>query len=153
MKRSLLLIVLFCSSMPFLLAQTRTHQTGTIVRMRMADCVCPHHRLMAALSGEGKLAMGGLCPQYVLVTDKVVYTIIGKETDQLLPLAENTRFRLFHNEMLIRIDDADRESRFYVLEMTLRPEWERQQLRAKEEEAGGPPRRRLDSASATESHP
>lgn len=153
MRRSLLLIVLFCCSVPFVLAQTRAHQAGTIVRMRMADCVCPHHRLMAALSGGGKLAMGGLCPQYVLVTDKVVYTIIGKETDQLLPLAETTRFRLFHNEMLIRIDDANRESRFYVLEMTLRKEWERRQLRAEEEEAGGALRPRLDTASTTESHP
>ncbi|SRR6266536_5594925 len=153
MKHLLLLTVLFCISLPFLLAQTRTHQAGTIVRMRMAECVCPHHRLMAALSGEGKLATAGLCPQYVLVTDKVVYTIIGKETDELLPLADITRFRLQHNEMLIRIDDANRESRFYVLEMTLRQEWERQQLRAKEEEAGSPPRCRLDAASTMESHP
>ena len=136
MKRWLLLIVLFCSSMPLLLAQTRTHQPGTIVRMRMADCIGPQHRLMAALSGEGKVATGELCPEYVLVTDKVVYTIIGKDTDQLLLLAEITRFRIQHNEMMIRIDDANRESRFHVQEMTLRPEWERQQRRAEEEEAG-----------------
>jgi hypothetical protein len=153
MKRWLLLTVLFCGSLPFLLAQNRTHQPGTIVRMRMADCIGPQHRLMAALSGEGKVATGELCPEYVLVTDKVVYTIIGKETDQLLPLAEITRFRLQHNEMLIRIDDANRESRFHVLEMTLRPEWERKQLRAEEEEAAGPSRRRLDAAIVTDGHP
>ena len=134
MKRWLLLAVLFCSSLPFLLAQTRTHQQGTVVRMRMADCI-PQHRLMAALSGGRKVPTGELCPEYVLVTDKVVYTIIGKDTDQLLLLAEITRFRIQHNEMLIRIDDANRESRFHVQEMTLRPEWERQQRRAEEEEA------------------
>jgi len=120
--------------------------------MRMADCI-PQHRLMAALSGGVRVPTGELCPEYVLVTDKVIYTIIGKETDQLLPLAESTRFRLLHNEMLIRIDDANRESRFHVLEMTLRPEWERKRQRAEEEEAGGPPRHRLDAASTTESHP
>ena len=135
MKRWLLLAVLSCSSLPLLLAQTRTHQQGTIVRMRMVDCISPQHRLMAALSGGRKVPTGELCPEYVLVTDKVVYTIIGKETDQLLPLTEITRFRLQHNEMLIRIDDANRESRFRVREMTLRPEWERQQRRAEEEEA------------------
>jgi hypothetical protein len=152
MKRWLLLAVLFCSSLPFLLAQTRTHQQGTVVRMRMADCI-PQHRLMAALSGGVRVPTGERCPEYVLVTDKVVYTIIGKESDQLLPLAESTRFRLQHNEILIRIDDANRESRFHVREMTLRPEWERKQLRAEEEEAGGPPRHRLDAAIMTEGHP
>ncbi|MGB9071256.1 MAG: hypothetical protein WCC22_01175 [Terriglobales bacterium] len=134
MKRWLMLAVLFCSSLPFLLAQTRTHQQGTVVRMRMAECI-PQHRLMAALSGGRKVPTGELCPEYVLVTDKVVYTIIGKDTNQLLLLAEITRFRIQHNEMLIRIDDANRESRFHVQEMTLRPEWERQQRRAEEEEA------------------
>jgi hypothetical protein len=153
MKRWLLMTVLFCSSVPFLLSQTRAHQQGTVVRMRMADCTGLQHRWMAALSGTGKVPSGELCPEYVLVTDKVVYTITGKETDQLLPLAEITRFRFQNNELLIRIDDANRESRFHVLEMTLRPEWERQQLRVEEEEAGGPPRRRLDAAIMTDGHP
>jgi hypothetical protein len=139
--------------MPFLVAQTRTHQTGTIVRIRMVDCIASQHRWMAALSGSERVPTGDLCPEYVLAADKVVYVIIGKETDQLLPLAESTPFHLQHNEMLIRIDDANRESRFHVLEMTLRPEWERQQLRAEQEEADGPPRRRLDAAIMMEGHP
>lgn len=152
MKRSLLLAVLFCSSLPFLMAQNRTHQQGTVVRMRMANCIGPQHRLMAALSGEGRAPTGELCPEYVLVTDKVVYTIIGKESDQLVPLAEITRFRFQNNEMLIRIDDANRESRFRVREMTLRPEWERKQRLAEEEEAGGPPRR-LDAGIMMDGRP
>jgi hypothetical protein len=146
MKRSLLPVILLCTSLPFLAAQTSTHQQGTVVRMHMADCIGPQHRLMAALSGSGRVQTGELCPEYVLVADKIVYTIIGKENDQLLPLAEITRFHFQNNEMLIRIDDANRESHFRVLEMTLRPEWERKQQRAEEQEAAGLPRRPLDAA-------
>jgi hypothetical protein len=153
MKRPWLLAVLFCSSVPLLLAQARILQAGTIIRMRMSDCMASQHRWRVALSGSGRLLTGEICPEYVLVTDKVVYTIVGKESDQLLPLAETTRFRLQHNEMLIRIDDANRESRFRVLEMTLRREWEHQQVRAEEEESGGLPRRGVDAAIMTEGHP
>ena len=47
----------------------------------------------------------------------------------LIPLAEVTRFRLQKNEMLIRIDDAPKESRFHIKAMLLRPEWDRAQQR------------------------
>ena len=47
--------------------------------------------------------------------------------DQLIPLAETTRFRMQKNEMLIRIDDASKESHFHIKAMVLRPEWDRSQ--------------------------
>jgi hypothetical protein len=68
-----------------------------------------------------------MCPEYVLVGDKVVYVISGKTSDQLIPLAETTRFRLQKNELLIRIDDASKESHFHIKAMVLRPEWDRNQ--------------------------
>ena len=70
---------------------------------------------------------GALCPEYVLVAAKVVYVISGKTSEALIPLAEVTRFRLQKNEMLIRIDDAPKESRFHIKAMLLRPEWDRAQ--------------------------
>ena len=60
--------------------------------------------------------------------DKVVYVISGKSSEQLIPLAEVTRFRLQKNEMLIRIDDASKESHFHIKAMVLRPEWDRNQM-------------------------
>ena len=125
MKRTLFCILLF--AFPVLLtAQTHSRQQGTIIRMRMTDCVAPQHAFMAQMSG-GARTEPGLCPEYVLVADSVVYVISGKASDQLIPLAEITRFRFQKNEMLIRIDDASKESHFHIKAMVLRPEWERDQ--------------------------
>ena len=127
MKRCLQLIVLLCALPISLAAENRSQEEGTIIRMRMTDCVSPHHAFMNAMSGVGQVATGELCPEYVLVTDKVVYVIIGKGSDHLVPLAETTRFHFQNNEVLIRVDDARRESRFHVKEMALRLEWDRNQ--------------------------
>jgi hypothetical protein len=77
------------------------------------------------------------------VADKVVYVINGKSSDQLIPLAEVTRFRLQKNEMLIRVDDASKESHFRIKAMLLRPEWDRNQM-LEEAEATTMATRRLD---------
>jgi hypothetical protein len=69
--------------------------------------------------------------------------INGKSSDQLIPLAEITRFRLQKNEMLIRIDDASKESHFRIKAMLLRPEWDRNQM-LEEAEASTMATRRLD---------
>jgi hypothetical protein len=148
MKRTL--FCMFLLAFPVLLsAQNRTHQQGTIIRMRLTDCVGPQHGFMAAMSGGGNGEPGAPCPEYVLVADKVVYVISGKSSDQLLPLAEVTRFRLQKNEMLIRIDDAPKESHFHIKAMALRPEWERNQM-LEEAEANAVISHHLDTASMRE---
>jgi len=144
MKRILLGCILLAS--PALLpAQTHNHQQGTIIRMRVTDCLGPQHGFISVMSGADK-AERELCPEYVLVTDAVVYVISGRTADQLLPLAEVTRFRLQKNEMLIRVDDAPKESHFHIKAMALRPEWERMQMLA-EAEAQDAASHRLDPVS------
>lgn len=119
-----------------LVAQSNTRQQGTIVRMRMTDCPQPQHSFMASISGAAPAELGLQCPEYVLVSDKVVYVISGKNSEELLPLAETSRFRLEKNEMLIRIDDARKESHFRIQAMMMRQEWERtQKLQEAEEKA------------------
>lgn len=145
MKRALCCIVLLAFPV-FLSAQTHTRQQGTIVRMRMTDCLGPQHGFMAAMSGGGKMEPAALCPEYVLVADKVVYVISGKSSEQLIPLAEATQFRLQKNEMLIRIDGAQKESHFRIKAMVLRPEWDRNQM-LEEAEASAMISRHLDAAS------
>lgn len=125
MKRTLFCI--FALAFPACLAAQTTHQQGTIVRMRMNDCLGPQHAFMAVMAGGGKAEAAELCPEYVLVGDKVVFVISGKSSEQLMPLAETTSFRLQKNEMLIRIEDAPKESHFHIKAMVLRPEWERNQ--------------------------
>lgn len=127
MKHTLIsiLLVIFPG---LLLAQNRTHQQGTIIRMRMTDCVEPQHMFMANMSGAPKADTGVQCPEYVLVADTIVYVIVGKTSDQLIPLAETTRFHFRKNEMLIRVDDAPKEARFHIKAMMMRPEWERTEM-------------------------
>jgi hypothetical protein len=149
MKRTVWLTLLLAGLTVSAMAQTRAHQEGTIVRMRMAECIGAQHGWMAAMSGAGRVQTGELCPEYVLVTDKVVYLIVGKSSDQLVPLAEYTKYRLQKNELLIRIDDARQESRFQIKEMVLRAEWDRAQRRAEEQEAAQSPHQHLDPALLT----
>jgi len=98
------------------------------------------------MSGGGKVEPAELCPEYVLVADKVVYVISGKNSEPLMPLAEITPFRLQKNEMLIRIDDAPKESHFHIKAMVLRPEWERNQM-LEEAEANAMISQHLDPAA------
>lgn len=144
-KRTLFCILLFAFP-ALLVAQTHSLQQGTIIRMSMTDCVGPQHGFMAQMSGGGRVEPGLLCPEYVLVADTVVYVISGKASDQLLPLAETTRFRFQKNEMLIRLDDASRESHFHIKAMVLRPEWERNQM-LEEAEANAMISQHLDPAA------
>lgn len=127
MKRTLFCILVLTFPI-FLFAESHSREEGTIVRMRMTDCIGPQHAFMAVMSGGAKVDTGEQCPEYVLVSDRVVYVISGKTSDQLIPLAEGTRFRLQKNEMLIRIDDSAKESRFRIKAMVLRPEWDRNQM-------------------------
>jgi hypothetical protein len=44
-----------------------------------------------------------------------------------MPLAEIIQFRLYKNELLVRVDDEKRECHFSIKEMELRSDWERDQ--------------------------
>ena len=151
MKRLLLLVVSLCALSALLAAENRSREQGTIVRMRMGDCVAAQHPFMNALSGSNRGPSGDACPEYVLVTDKVVYVIVGKTSDQLVPLAETTRFHFQNNEVLIRLDDARRESRFHVKEMVLRQTWDRNQQI--EEAQAAAAHHRADESSLADAQP
>ncbi len=144
MKRTLICILVLAFP-GYLAAQSHSHEEGTIVRMRMTDCMGPQHGFISVMSGDRTVEAGMQCPEYVLVGERVVYVISGRTSDQLIPLAEVTRFRIQKNELLIRIDDASKESRFHIKAMVLRPEWDRNQMLA-EEEANATVAHRLDPA-------
>jgi len=101
------------------------YQHGTVVRMRMGDCMLMHRGFMNQFGPPQAAAVEESCPEYTLVTDKVVYLIVGKSSNQLVPLAEVIDFRLQNKELAVRVDDARKESKFAIKEMTLRSEWER----------------------------
>ena len=100
------------------------YQHGTVVRMRMGDCMLMHRGFMNQFGPPQAAMVEEGCPEYTLVTDKVVFLIVGKSSNQLVPLAEVIDFRIQNKELAVRVDDARKESKFAIKEMTLRSEWE-----------------------------
>lgn len=104
------------------------YQHGTVVRMHMGACMPEHHAFMMAMSGGASPQNAPVaCPEYTLVSDKVVYVIVGRSSDQLVPLADEIDFRLQNAGLAVRVDDAKRESKFGIKEMILRSDWETMQ--------------------------
>jgi hypothetical protein len=105
-------------------ARAGVYQHGTVVRMRMGECMAERHGFMLAMSGAGPQNAPEDCPEYTLVSDKVVYVIVGRSSNQLVPLADQIDFRLQNTEVAVRVDDAKRESKFAIREMILRSQWD-----------------------------
>jgi hypothetical protein len=100
------------------------YQQGTVVRMHMGDCQIMHRGFMNQFGPPQAVASEDSCPEYTLLTEKIAYVIVGKSSNQLVPLAEVIDFRLEKNELAVRVDDARKESKFSIKEMTLRSEWD-----------------------------
>ncbi|MGO9087855.1 MAG: hypothetical protein ACLP6G_16270 [Terriglobales bacterium] len=100
------------------------YQHGTVVRMRMGECTLSHRGFMVAFGGPAGQMPEETCPEYTLVSDKVVYVIVGRSSNQLIPLADVIDFRLHNNELAVRVDDAKHEAKFSIREMALRSEWD-----------------------------
>jgi len=126
MKKLTLWVTMACCALPSAQAEhVGIYQHGTVVRMRMGDCLLAHHAFMAAMGGGTPVQMlPDACPEYTLVSDKVVYVIVGKSSTQLIPLADEIDFRLHRNELAVRVDDARHESKFSIKEMILRSQWD-----------------------------
>jgi hypothetical protein len=114
-------------------AQFGVYQHGTVVRMRTVDCIFSHHGFVATLGGPATPTDAGACPEYTLISDKVVFVIVGKSSNQIIPLADEIDFRFHHNELAVRVDDQRHENKFSIKEMILRSEWDRAQKRLEDQ--------------------
>jgi len=123
MKSSLCLILILCALPMAYAERLGIYQHGTVVKMRMGDCPSTHHGFMVAMGGPAQTAADD-CPEYTLVSDKVVFVIVGKFSSQLIPLADEIDFRFHNNELAVRVDDGGHESKFNIKEMILRSEWD-----------------------------
>jgi hypothetical protein len=127
MKRSLLffyLCVFLCSTAALLQAQAHWSFKGTVVKMRMTECTVKS--FMAAMSGTATQPASS-CPEYTVVSDKVVYVVRGHHAEDFIPLAENMDFLVRKNELILFSDDEKTKSHFVIQQMTLRADWEREQ--------------------------
>ena len=124
-----------------------TYQQGTVVRMHMGDCQVMHRGFMNQFGPPQAAAVEDGCPEYTLVTDKVVFVIVGKSSSQLVPLAEVIDFRFKNKELAVRVDDARKESKFGIKEMMLRSQWDLLQKHI-EQELSDPARQPVDTSLA-----
>lgn len=143
MKRILFVALLFCS-LGSVASPLGIYQHGTVIRMRMGDCTLTHHGFITNFGApQGQVAES--CPEYTLLSDKVVFVIVGKSSNQIVPLADVIDFRVGKNEIAVRIDDGRHESKFSIKEMVLRTQWEMLQKHI-EERLNDQKRDAMDSA-------
>ena len=100
------------------------YQHGTVVRMEMGDCSLSPSGFAATFGGPATHIAAEVCPEYTLISDKVVFVIVGRSAGALVPLADVIDFRLHNKEMAVRIDDAKHEVKFNIKVMILRSEWD-----------------------------
>jgi len=103
------------------------YQHGVVVRMRMGECIGVPHGFMATMGGPPVQLGAESCPEYTLVSDTVVYIIVGNSSNAFIPLADVIDFRSHKGEVAVRINDARKETKFCIKEMILRSEWDRMQ--------------------------
>ena len=139
MKRTLspvlLAALLFCAVSSFA-APLGIYQHGTVIRMRMGDCTLTHRGFITNFGPPQAQVAGETCPEYTLLSEKVVFVIVGKTSDQMVPLAETIDFRINKNEIVVRVDDARHESKFAIKEMVLRAQWDLVQKHMEEQMTG-----------------
>jgi hypothetical protein len=127
MKRIALLFLCVSSAAGLLQAQGRWSFKGTVTKMRMTDCTV-QHGFISAMSGTQAQTVT-TCPEYTVMNDKVVYVVVGRHTEEFIPLAENMEFLIRKNELVIFSDDEKTKSRFVIQQMMLRADWDREQAR------------------------
>lgn len=127
MKRIVLLFIFGIGAAAGLQAQANWSFKGTVIKMRITDCIASRG-FMAAMSG-GAVATGATCPEYTVMSDKVVYVVVGRRSEEFIPLAEDKDFVIRNNQLVIFSDDEKTKSRFAIQQMTLRADWDREEQR------------------------
>lgn len=130
--KHLLWLILACCTVSAQAEHLGVYQHGTVVRMRTGDCAVVHHGFMLAMGGP-QPAVEETCPEYTLISEKVVFVIVGKSSNDIIPLADEINFRFHNHELAIRLDDAAHESKFTIKEMLLRSQWDIVQRHIQEE--------------------
>lgn len=126
MSRNLFLFVFLLGASTLLQAQGRWSFRGTVVKMRMGECAA--QRGFMTMSG-GAGPTGLTCPEFTVMSEKVVYVVVGRRAEDFIPLAENMDFLIRKNELVFFSDDEKTKSHFTIQQMTMRADWEREEAR------------------------
>ena len=108
----------------------KAYQTGELLEMNTVQCRAAEKGSDSAdqvlyQNAETNDKQQGLCQEYVLTTERVVYridSIDGKNT-LLLPVGQRAQFRIQKNKMLVRVADlSNKELEYEVVSITPRTE-------------------------------
>jgi hypothetical protein len=108
------------------IGQVRTFR-GTVVRMKISEC-SRQHTFVSAMSGTN-IVTTETCPEYTVMTEKVVYVLVGRKSEEFIPLAEDIILHVRKNDFVVISEDERTQSHFAVKQMTLRQDWERDEQR------------------------
>src|SRR6266566_5108783 len=117
---------LFAIVLVAVLAQAREprhYQSGKLVKMESVKCGTDEKNgksLAGEMIGTDSAHMKThelLCQQYVLETEKVMYTIRPRDEKHpvLLPIGEKAQFRMDKDKIVLRVEDLDDKERDYVV--------------------------------------
>ena len=124
MKRALFIAILLAATT--MAAQVRSFR-GTVTRMQMTVCM-QQHGFVASMAG-GQPATESTCPEYTIMSDKVVYVVVARRVEEFIPLAEQVTFLTRKNELIALADDEKHETKLVVRQMILRADWDREEAR------------------------
>ena len=103
--------------------EPRHYQSGKLMKMESVYCGTDQKNgksLTGELIGTDSAHMKTrdlLCQQYILQTDKLIYSIRPRDEKHpaLLPVGEKAQFRIEKDKMLLRVEDMDDKEREYVV--------------------------------------
>lgn len=103
--------------------EPRHYQSGKLLKMESVKCGTDEKNgksLAGEVIGTDSSHMKTqelLCQEYVLQTDRLVYTVRPKDEKHpaLLPVGEKAQFRIAKDKMLLRVEDMDDKEREYIV--------------------------------------
>jgi hypothetical protein len=122
MRFKRLLVIALLSTVAYA-KEPKHYQSGRLMKMESVKCGTDEKNgksFAGEMIGTDSSHMKTrelLCQQYVLETDKLVYTVQSKDDKHpaLLPVGETAQFRLEKDKMLLRVEDMDNKEREYVV--------------------------------------
>ena len=120
--RSILVTAILFTSLCYA-KEPKHYQSGRLMKMESVKCGTDEKNgksLAGEMIGTDSSHMKTrelLCQQYILETDKLVYTVQPKDDKHpaLLPVGETAQFRLEKDKMLLRVEDMDNKEREYIV--------------------------------------
>ena len=122
MKRIPLLFIFALCAAATLCAEDHASFTGRVVRMETSNCVLGGFKAKMA----ARPVSATRCPEYTVVTPNAVFVVIGRHSEDFIPLAQDLDFHIVDNDLQL---SQKSKSRFLIEIMMLRADWEREEQR------------------------